>query len=31
MVYLWILCDGLMDERRKENEYMVERMGMVVV
>lgn len=31
VVYLWILCDGLMDERRKENEYMVERMGMVVV
>ena len=31
VVYLWILHDGLMDEKRKENEYMVERMGMVVV
>ena len=31
VVYLWILREGLMDERRKENEYMVERMGLVVV
>lgn len=31
VVYSWILCDGLTDERRKENEYAVERTGMVVV